>query len=199
MSKDAGEAHGLTPSARERLDALFSTHADRLYRLARRLAAGSDEALDLVQDTFLKVARSTTAIPHGRAAEEAWLVRILVNVRRDQWRKLSVRRRLAPLLWPVTETVPERSYLARLGVWQALDSLSPRRRAILVMHELEGLAVPAIASLLGIATITVRWHLARARRDLAQRLQSLQGAPDEHAHPPLAGRGPASTRGAAKP
>jgi RNA polymerase sigma-70 factor (ECF subfamily) len=199
MSTDAGEAAGLTVSAQERLDALFSSHADRLYRLARRLAPGSDEALDLVQDTFLKVARTAARIPHGRTAEEAWLVRILVNLRRDQWRKGSVRRRLAPLLWPAAAPAPERAYQARLDVWQALDTIAPRRRAILVMHELEGLPVPAIASLLGIAAITVRWHLARARRDLAQRLHGYQGASDEHAHTHVAGRGSGSARGPAGP
>jgi RNA polymerase sigma-70 factor (ECF subfamily) len=199
MSKGADEADGLTVSAQERLDALFAAHADRLYRLARRLAPGSDEALDLVQDTFLKAARFFTRIPHGHTAEEAWLVRILVNIRRDQWRKGSVRRRLAPLCMPDTETAPERGYEARLDVWQALDRLSPRRRAILVMHELEGLPAPAIASLLGIAAITVRWHLARARRDLADCLHSHQGASDAPAHTPLAGRGSRSVRGAAKP
>jgi len=53
-----------------------------------------------------------------------------------------------------------------------LDKLTPRRRAIVVMHELEGLAIPAIASLLGISAITVRWHLSLGRRDLARDLGS---------------------------
>jgi RNA polymerase sigma-70 factor (ECF subfamily) len=180
------------------MEVLFSTHADRLYRLARRLAPGSDEALDLVQETFLKAAASP-AIPSGRPAEEAWLVRVLVNVRRDQWRKEAVRRRLAPIVQPALGTPPEPTYLARLVVWQALDALSPRRRAVLVMHELEGLPIRRIAALLGITAITVRWHLARGRRELAQRLRSQQGAHDEHALSPLAGRRPASTRGAAEP
>src|SRR5882757_7332780 len=77
----------------ERLSALFDAHHDRLYRLARRLAPSADEALDLVQEAFLKAARSPTSIPAGLSAEEAWLVRVLVNIRRDQWRKAAVRKR----------------------------------------------------------------------------------------------------------
>ena len=57
----------------ERLGALFDAHHDRLYRLARRLAPSADDALDLVQETFLKAARSARAVPAGPAGEEAWL------------------------------------------------------------------------------------------------------------------------------
>jgi RNA polymerase sigma factor (sigma-70 family) len=199
MSKDAGGASGQTAWAQERLGFLFAAHAERLYRLARRLTPNADEALDLVQDTFLKVAQSPAVVPQGAAAEEAWLVRILVNTRRDQWRRQSVRRRLAPLLWSKPDTLPEQTYVRRLTVWQALDALSPRRRAILVMHELEGLSVPAISAMFGIAAITVRWHLARGRRELARRIQQERGDPDGHTHPTLARRRSAATRGTAEP
>src|SRR5580704_1538975 len=77
----------------ERLESLFDVHYDRLYRLARRLTASTDDALDLVQETFLKAARFPKSIPVGTTNEEAWLVRVLVNIRRDQWRKKSVRDR----------------------------------------------------------------------------------------------------------
>ena len=77
----------------DRLSALFDAHHDRLYRLARRLAPSVDDALDLVQETFLKAARSPNAVPSGVTNEEAWLVRVLINVRRDQWRKTAVRAR----------------------------------------------------------------------------------------------------------
>jgi RNA polymerase sigma factor (sigma-70 family) len=71
--------------------------------------------------------------------------------------------------------------MARTIVWQALDKLTPRRRAIVVMHELEGLAIPSIASLLGISAITVRWHLSRGRRELARYLRPQMGETNERA------------------
>jgi len=49
----------------ERLGVLFDTYYDRLYRLARRLTASADDTLDLVQETFLKAARSQSSIPVG--------------------------------------------------------------------------------------------------------------------------------------
>jgi RNA polymerase sigma-70 factor (ECF subfamily) len=76
-----------------RLAYLFDRHHDRLYRLARRLAPSRDDALDLVQETFLRAAGALNSIPAGDGNEEAWLVRVLINIRRDQWRKTSVRDR----------------------------------------------------------------------------------------------------------
>jgi RNA polymerase sigma-70 factor (ECF subfamily) len=160
------------PSTADRLAALFDAHERRLYRLARRLAPNRDDARDLVQETFLRAARSPNAVPSGVKNEEAWLVRVLVNVCHDQWRKTAVRRNT-----PIDELLPrsphpESALLARRAVWQALDRLSPRRRAVIVMHELEGLPPGDIAALLGVNRVTVRWHLSRARRELAAILET---------------------------
>jgi RNA polymerase sigma factor (sigma-70 family) len=160
----------------ERLASLFDAHYDRLYRLARRLVSSSDDALDLVQETFLRVARSPKSVPADSVSEEeAWLVRVLVNIRRDQWRKKEIRNRHASVengvQPPRRSQTPETMLIAKTTVWDALDLLPPRRRAVIVLHELDGKPVPAIASLLGISAITVRWHLSGGRRDLARILQ----------------------------
>lgn len=179
---DGVPATGVLPIAvssnpTDRLSALFDAHHERLYRLARRLAPSADDALDLVQETFLKAARSPTAVPFGLVDEEAWLVRVLINIRRDQWRKMAVRKsydRDVSRSASVGRDL-EPAWMARVTVWNALDSLTPRRRAVVIMHELEGMAVPAIAALLGISAITVRWHLSRGRRDLTRVLRPRMG------------------------
>jgi len=168
----------------ERLAGLFDAHYDRLYRLARRLAPNPDDALDLVQETFLRAARRPKSIPQGNSNEEAWLVRVLINIRRDQWRRVSVRARhqetaLRDGRHDSNTRSPEPGLIARAAVWQALDVLPPRRRAIIVMHELEELPISNIASLLGISAITVRWHLAMGRRGLACALGNSGGISHE--------------------
>ena len=163
----------------ERLTGLFDAHHERLYRLARRLVPRADEALDLVQETFLKAARSPRSVPAGPAGEEAWLVRVLINIRRDQWRKSEVRARLDHKVWPPADAGPneEAALIARATVWTALDHLTPRRRAVIVMFELEGLSLASIASSLAITAVTARWHLAMGRRDLARILKPQMGLP----------------------
>ena len=152
-----------------RLGALFDAHHQRLFRLARRLARSGEDAHDLVQETFLRAARSPQSIPQGQSSEEAWLVRVLINICRDRWRAASVRSRVAAEghLTPPAPDSPEAALVARAVVHRALDQLTPRRRAILVLYELEGVPVKGIAALLGMAAVTVRWHLSVGRREMA--------------------------------
>ena len=155
-----------------RLGALFDLHHQRLYRLARRLSRSTEDARDLVQETFLRAARHASRVPEGSGHEEAWLVRVLINVARDRWRQAVVRQRGAVEIDAIAVAAsesadPEAALLARSIIWQALQRLPPRRRAILVLYEIEGVAIPAIAKLLGVAAVTVRWHLSIGRRELA--------------------------------
>ena len=130
-----------------RLGALFDTHHQRLFRLARRLSRSPEDAHDLVQETFLRAARSPGSIPNGHSSEEAWLVRVLVNICRDRWRWTAVRQKTAD--GADVETLgapsPEPALMARAMVQHALQRLAPRRRAILVLYELEGTGIREIA------------------------------------------------------
>lgn len=178
-------------SGDDRLATLFDTHADRLYRLARRLVSNADDAWDLVQETFLRAARSPSSVPRGLSEEEAWLVRVLINIRRDQWRRDAVRKRHRTDVShsKAERQDPERALVIQTTVWSALEHLPPRRRAIVVLREIEGLETASIARLLDISAITVRWHLARGRRELAQRLRPQSGETNEQPQAALAGRG----------
>jgi RNA polymerase sigma-70 factor (ECF subfamily) len=161
------------PDPAARIAALFDAHHQRVHSLARRLTRTAEDARDVVQDTFLRAARSPGSIPDGSPNEEAWLVRVLVNICRDRWRHAAVRTRAAAEGHVTRDEVchPESALMARQMVWQALDRLTPRRRAILVLYELEGATIPAIARLLGVAPVTVRWHLSMGRREMANVLE----------------------------
>ncbi|HYG62881.1 MAG TPA: sigma-70 family RNA polymerase sigma factor [Thermoanaerobaculia bacterium] len=158
--------------ATERLARLFDAHQERLFRLARRLSTDREEALDLVQETFLRAAGRPGSVPAGNSAEEAWLVRTLVNLVRDRYRRLSVRSRVHADLRRAGHGAshPEEAAVARATVQAALARLAPRRRAVVVLHELEGVPVSQVARLLGVSEVTVRWHLLAARRELAKAL-----------------------------
>ena len=173
-------ADAVSSDATDRLAGLFDSKEARLYRLARRLTPSADDAHDLVQETFLRAARSLPSIPVGSSKEEAWLVRVLVNIRRDEWRRDAVRRRSRAHLQAERqsrEVNAEAAAVARRAIWQALDALPPRRRAVMVLCELEGMTAREVASLLGVTAITVRWHLSMGRRDLTRVLAAHLGDP----------------------
>src|SRR5918995_3761330 len=110
-----------------RLENLFDAHHQRLYRLARRLCMNVDDAKDLLQETYLRAAQNLGSIPAPTADEEAWLVRVLVNLCRDRWRRDAVRRR--GQRDPVLATPSgEAAIVAKSTIWRALQNLSPRRR-----------------------------------------------------------------------
>jgi RNA polymerase sigma factor (sigma-70 family) len=167
----ATATHGIvTDVAEPRLGELFEAHYRRLYKLARRLVSTSDEARDLVQDTFLRAVRAPHSVPSGVSSEQAWLVRILINLCRDRWRSQAVQRRFRERYgagdWQATSPDAEAALIAQTTVWRGLRELPPRRRAVVILHELDGASVAEISRLLGIAAVTVRWHLSYGRREL---------------------------------
>jgi RNA polymerase sigma-70 factor (ECF subfamily) len=169
-----------------RLEELFEAHHQRLYRLARRLLRDADAARDAVQDTFLRAARHADRLPVGEPGGEAWLVRVLVNLCRDRFRRTQRRGLPVALSGEEVSNAPraDAATLARLSVETALAALPARRRAVVVLHELEERSVEEIAGLLGVARVTVRWHLAAGRKQLAKLLAPTVAAP------PLIGENP---------
>jgi RNA polymerase sigma factor (sigma-70 family) len=164
----------------DRLGALFDAHHHRLYRLARRLASNPEDARDLVQEAFVRAARQPRQVPDDATREEAWLVQILVNLCRDRWRRAAARERLrhsGATLDTLRASDPEAALVAQSVVWHALDTLPPRRRAVLIMYELEGCTVDVIARTLGVTPVTVRWHLSRGRRQMAVTIRGVGNPP----------------------
>lgn len=159
----------------DRIEALFERHQGRLHALALRMSHDDERAKDLVQETFLRAARAPRQLPHGDAAEP-WLVRVLVNLCRDGWRRDRVRRQHRDRLpAPAQPSSQESRTVARETVRWALGQLPPRRRAVVVLRELEDRETAEIASLLGLAQVTVRWHLSEGRKQLRQLLVDRPG------------------------
>jgi RNA polymerase sigma-70 factor (ECF subfamily) len=164
------------PASGSRLGRLFDRAHQRLYRLGCRMTSDPDEARDLVQETFLRAATRPESLPETDEAAEAWLVRVLVNLCKDGYRKADVRTRLAHhLREDEASGDPESPMVARDLARMLLAALPPRRRAVVTLHELEGLSVSEIAKLLRLTQVTVRWHLAVGRREMAARLECEAG------------------------
>jgi RNA polymerase sigma-70 factor (ECF subfamily) len=151
----------------------------RLYRpevarnLMRVLGPGRGDYEDVLQDVFIEVFRSIGRF-RGDSRVSTWLYRVCVNVALQRLRK---RKRLAEV--PGDELpeahsgeTPERGLDTRRrldAVYRILDHLSPKKRVVFVLHEIEGREPKEIASIVGAPVLTVRTRLHYARKEFFAR------------------------------
>lgn len=154
--------------------ALYRTHYAPLVRYLTRLCGDPDLADDAAQEAFVRLSERP---PANEREVRAWLFTVATNVVRDTRR--SGRRRAEILAADPASASPEiegadpsddaiRAELRR-RVRAALDELSERDRAVLLMRE-EGFKHREIASAVGITAGSVGTVIARALDRLAERL-----------------------------
>ena len=158
--------------ATARLAAHFDAHAARLYRLAtppeqqQRGSTGTSSRRPSSAPLIIP-----SRLPAEAAAGEAWLVRTLVNLCRDRWRRQEVRRRRteSPAVPAILRTPKPQP---RQENWSALPwRSSPPGGGLSPCCAISKIGIlQDIARLLGISQVTVRWHLAAARQQLRRHL-----------------------------
>jgi RNA polymerase sigma-70 factor (ECF subfamily) len=157
-------------------DEVVREHADRVYRLAYRLAGNRADAEDLTQETFVRVFRSLAEYTPGTF--EGWLHRITTNlfldmVRRRQRIRFDALPEDAGDRLASKEHGPEQAYDQRNldpEIQAALDDLPADFRVAVVLCDLEQLSYEEIAATLGIKVGTVRSRIHRGRVLLRQAL-----------------------------
>jgi RNA polymerase sigma-70 factor (ECF subfamily) len=158
------------------LDRLVLEHLPAALRFAVRMTDDRDAAEELVQEALVRVAQRWGAF-RGEATFRTWLIRILINVFRDQLR----RRSLAIVSLDEEEHVAsdpkarEPVEIAATGelcerVAVAVSRLPPRQREVLVLIVYEELSVAETAVLVGITEQNVYATLSAARGQLKRRL-----------------------------
>jgi RNA polymerase sigma-70 factor (ECF subfamily) len=154
--------------------ALYRAHAGFVARFLLRLGAHGQDVPDLLQEVFL-VAHRRGGFTVGRAKPTTWLAEISFRVFSDRRKK--TRRKLEDADTETVTVAPshasspseraeKRQALAR--VQSALDTLTPEKRAVFVLYELEGESCDSIATGLGVPVGTVYSRLHSARREFAR-------------------------------
>ncbi|MBE9375690.1 RNA polymerase sigma factor SigE [Saccharopolyspora sp. HNM0983] len=158
-------------------DEVVRQHADRIYRLAYRLAGNKHDAEDLTQETFIRVFRNLATYKPGTF--EGWLHRITTNLFLDMARRRTRLRmeglpddtdRL-PSSGPSPEQVFQDTHLDP-DLQAALDQLPPEFRATVVLCDVEGLSYEEIGATLGVKLGTVRSRIHRGRQMLKAELEA---------------------------
>jgi RNA polymerase sigma-70 factor (ECF subfamily) len=150
------------------LDA-FQREVDFVYRSLQRLGAASSDLDDLVQEVFLALCASWSKYDPTRALRP-YLFGIAFRIVANHRRKTRHEVACGPVEMEDDRPGPDELLVAKRSgalLLDALERIPLRRRAVLVMHELDGVPVKEVATALGIPLFTVYSRLRKARRELA--------------------------------
>jgi len=155
-------------------DAVYEEHRARLYSWLVRMTRDRTVAEELLQETFLRLARHAARLRQDTNLR-AWLFTVARNLARShrRWAWLDAAR-LLTFRDPVA-SAPDARDLAEASetqrrVEQALADLPPSSREVLLLVVYEGLEPSEAADVLGIRPDALRQRLARARAQLTARL-----------------------------
>src|SRR5437764_55520 len=169
----------LARGERQALEELFRRYRQPAYRVAHRLLGNEADALDAVQEGFLKALTHLQSF-QGRSSFKTWLLRVVSNASLDLGRQRGRREMLSlgpaevesgPVIRDEPTRGLERADLRRL-LDQALATLPEAQRHTFVLHADGGLSYREVAETLGISIGTVMSRLFYARQKLRAYLVS---------------------------
>lgn len=165
---------------------LFERHREAAYRVALRVAGRHEDALDVVQDAFIK-AFDRLGEFQREAKFRTWLLRIATNRALDLLRSRKVRLAVSidggrddergPVLpddadqTHVGREIEDRELADRLN--SAIESLPPDQRAVFALYASGDMTYGQIAEVLGTPIGTVMSRLYHARKKLHGMLADL--------------------------
>src|SRR5437899_7373543 len=165
--------------------ALVERYQRRVYQLAVGMVKDADEAMDITQETFVRVHRYLPSFK-GDSSFFTWTYRIAMNLCLDAQRRKGRLERvdveqgdeaeIEAAMDPPSAALagPQRQALnaeRRDSIGEALASLSDDHRAILLLREVEGLSYEDLAKVLGIRKGTVMSRLFHARLKMQNKLR----------------------------
>lgn len=159
---------------------LVNRYERRLYQLALGILKDHEDALDVVQEAFIKIHANIDSFK-GDSAFYTWSYRITYNLAIDQVRK-NKRANTVDVEentltdegevhepWGELSQSPQKAVLrGELGarLERALQTLSENHRAILIMREVDGLSYEELSEALSIPKGTVMSRLFHARQKM---------------------------------
>lgn len=168
-------------------------YQDRLFAVCVRMVHNRDLATDLAQDAFVKIIQGLPTFD-GRSKLSTWMIRITMNVCLSRLRSEKLRRHasLEGLAENSSasgqntnreggfrqerEQTPVASVEAhedRQRVLEALRTLDPEQRAVLILCDAQGHSYEEIAEVMSVAVGTVKSRLFRARTALREAVEKL--------------------------
>lgn len=166
-------------------ESVLRLYRPRVFRFILASTRDKDTAETLTQDCFFSAYRAWSRF-RGDSSVETWLMKIAVNLIRDQARNRRLR------FWRHTQIAgkpvealsdrlsdhhrsPEQNALLQeevMAVWEAAASLPERQRTVFLLRFVEDMDLAEIAAATGLKEGTVKTHLFRALQAVRERIGS---------------------------
>lgn len=176
----------LTPEMIERvkerepaaLNAFFERYFNRAYGYVCRLVRNPDEAEDITQVAFMKIHRAVHTLDVNRDPT-SWVFAVVANTVRDYWR--SKRYKQSRLEKPIEKAVisdrltaedDQNARDAARILDRAMEALSDKLRAVVLLRDYEDMSYADVAEALGIAEAAARKRHSRALTELRRALET---------------------------
>jgi RNA polymerase sigma-70 factor (ECF subfamily) len=159
---------------RAALELLLGRHYRTAYRVAYRWCGTRQDAEDVAQEAFIKVASGLRSF-QGNSSFTTWLYRIVVNAANDLHRRNAARARLTDEAGrraaTAAATDPSPSGDAERAL-EAVDTLPEKQRTALRLVCGEGLNHREAAAVMGCPEVTISWRIFQARRKLGKIMEA---------------------------
>lgn len=162
---------------------LYTRYCRVVYTLAYQMVGNHTDADEIVQETFIRVFKNIHRLRNNRSFI-AWLYQITINLCIDL-RKVRTRRRTLSLdddsdvastfelatsrrVKNPSQVLENKELLQQIT--RAIDTLPAQQKAVILLHEVEGLSKKMISEVLQCSLVTVRTNLHHARKKLRRTL-----------------------------
>jgi RNA polymerase sigma-70 factor (ECF subfamily) len=174
---------------RQEFARLVDTYSGPIYRLGLKMLQDTQDAEDVLQETFIKAFRHLPGFD-GRSSLSTWLYRIATNealmmLRRRKHVTISIEdpqdssdQDQEPLQIIDWCCMPEQELIsaeARAAMDRAVDLLPDSLRTVFVLRDIEGLSTLETAEVLNLSEMAVKTRLSRARMRLREQLTTYFG------------------------
>jgi RNA polymerase sigma-70 factor (ECF subfamily) len=191
VNEEAAFVAELRAGSQDAFAYLLAVYQNPVFNLVWHIVENTADASDVLQDVFVKVYKGIKGF-NGDSSLRTWIYRIAVheasNHRRSwirrHWREpFSMDDTESPSAAVAWEAAAEQrnpyqvfeQAEREVVVKQALASLAPPYRTVVVLREIEGLSYEEIAQVLGLAEGTVKSRLLRGRELLRRKLAGYVG------------------------
>jgi RNA polymerase sigma-70 factor (ECF subfamily) len=175
------------------LEALLERHQAQVYRFGMRMCRNPEDAKDVLQDTLLSMARGVRDF-RGASSISTWLYTVarsfcIKKRRRSKFAPDAERSLDTDMITEGRQLVdpaqsPDDALASKQvehALEQAIRSLEPIYREVLLLRDVEGLAAPEVAEVLGVSVQAVKSRLHRARLSVRAQVAPLLGVASDAA------------------